>query len=99
MTRRKKIILSIVAGFCALLIVFNLCFGLIHLIKNRITFTVEDTLPDGENKKATVILLAGQSNASGCSSDEYLQMKVSPEKYNEYKTRYHIPKYEVKKEE
>jgi hypothetical protein len=45
-------------------------------------------LPDGEGKKATVILLGGQSNASGCTYDEYLQKNVSAEKYAEYQGGY-----------
>lgn len=51
-------------------------------------FTINDTLPDGEGKTATVIILAGQSNAAGCSLDEYLQKNVSAEKYAEYKNGY-----------
>ena len=43
-----------------------------------IEFTVGDTLADGQGKKARVILLGGQSNASGCSSDDYLQKKRQP---------------------
>ncbi|MBQ8302404.1 MAG: hypothetical protein IJX97_02505 [Clostridia bacterium] len=50
-----------------------------------IEYTVNDSLPDGEGKTATVILLGGQSNASGCSRDDYLKKKVSREKYEEYK--------------
>lgn len=50
--------------------------------------TVNDTLPDGEGKKVTVILLGGQSNASGCSSDEYLKNNVSAEQYDEYNNGY-----------
>lgn len=49
---------------------------------------IKDTLPDGEGKKATVILLGGQSNASGCSRDEYLQKNVTPEQYAEYRAGY-----------
>ena len=48
-------------------------------------YTVNDILPDGGGKQARVILLGGQSNASGCSRDDYLQKNVSPEKYDEYK--------------
>jgi hypothetical protein len=55
---------------------------------NKTTYTVNDTLPDGEGKTATVILLGGQSNASGCSRDDYLKKKVSAEKYEEYKAGY-----------
>jgi hypothetical protein len=50
--------------------------------------TVNDTLPNGEGKEVTVILLGGQSNASGCSSDEYLKNNVSPEQYAEYENGY-----------
>ena len=39
-----------------------------------------DTIPYGFGKDATVILLAGQSNASGWSRDDYLQKNVSEEK-------------------
>jgi hypothetical protein len=50
--------------------------------------TIEDTLPDGAGKEATVIILAGQSNASGASLDEYLQKNVTPEQYAEYESGY-----------
>ena len=49
---------------------------------------IKDTLPDGDGKKATVILLGGQSNASGCSRDEYLKKNVTPEEYAEYEAGY-----------
>ena len=52
------------------------------------TFSVNDTLPDGEGKSVRVVLLGGQSNASGCSRDDYLQKYVSEEKYAEFKTGY-----------
>ncbi|MBR2381602.1 MAG: hypothetical protein IKA84_03820 [Clostridia bacterium] len=51
-------------------------------------FSVNDTLPDGEGKNVRVILLGGQSNASGCSRDDYLQKYVSEEKYAEFKNGY-----------
>lgn len=57
----------------------------IELDTDKVEYTVNDTLPDGEGKKARVILLGGQSNASGCSRDEYLQKHVSEEKYARYK--------------
>ena len=62
--------------------------GVVHHQENKITFPVADTLPDGGGKKATVILLGGQSNASGCSLDAYLQKNVSAEKYAEYQNGY-----------
>lgn len=55
---------------------------------NEFNFTIRDTLPDGEGKTVRVVLLGGQSNASGCSRDDYLQKNVSAEKYEEYKNGY-----------
>ena len=82
MTKRKKLTISIIATVCAILIGIG---ALILLLPNeKVTFTVNDTLPDGEGKTATVILLGGQSNASGCSHDEYLKRNVSKEKYEQY---------------
>ena len=73
----KKSILSIL---CALLVGLScvLCGC------NKTKFTVKDTLPDGNNQKVRVILLGGQSNASGCSRDDCLRQKVSPEQYAKY---------------
>lgn len=56
--------------------------------EEQITYTIRDTLPDGEGKTLRVILLGGQSNASGCSLDEYLKKNVSEEKYQEYSNGY-----------
>ena len=56
--------------------------------KDNIDFTIEDTLPEGSGKSARVILLAGQSNASGCSLNEYLERNVPAEKYAEYAAGY-----------
>ena len=85
MSKRTKCFLALI-GVALIALV---CFLLIHHnLKNKITFSIKDTLPDGNGKNATVILLAGQSNASGCSLDEYLQKKVSSEKYEEYKNGY-----------
>ena len=54
----------------------------------EIDFTIRDNLPDGNGKTGRVILLGGQSNASGTSLDEYLKTNVSPEKYAEYDDGY-----------
>lgn len=87
MTKKKKIIISIIALFCVLVLGLGAFFG-IRAYQNRITFTIQDTLPNGQGQTARVILLGGQSNASGCSHDEYLQKNVSEEKYAEYKNGY-----------
>lgn len=88
MTKQKKIVLTVVAALTLLLIAAGAFFG-IRACQNRDRqFTVADTLPDGGGKKATVILLGGQSNASGCSRDDYLKKNVSAEKYAEYENGY-----------
>ncbi len=83
MAKRKKWIISILSVIGAGIIAFFSFFGL-RVIKNRPRFSVKDTLADGQGKKATVILLGGQSNASGCSSVEYLEKNVSPERYAQF---------------
>lgn len=74
------------------LLVGAIILGVLYIKREReideISYTVDDTLPDGEGKSAKVILLGGQSNAAGCSSDEYLKMNVSEEKYAEYQNGY-----------
>ena len=63
-------------------------FYFVNKKNNEITYTLNDFLPDGEGKSAKVILLGGQSNASGCSHTEYLEKNVSEEKFAEYEAGY-----------
>ena len=68
-----------------------LAFGIFIYMKDDdydSTHVIKDTLPDGGGKKATVILLGGQSNASGCSRDEYLRKNTTPEEYAKYEAGY-----------
>ena len=88
MTKRKIIIPSLIVVLSALLLGVACYFLVQYCPKNRIVFNVNDTLQDGEGKCAHVIILAGQSNASGCSLDEYLRKNVSEEKYAEYQNGY-----------
>ena len=87
MTKNKKIF----AVVFAIVLLIGIALGIFFIVKhhNEVTkYSIADTLPDGNGKKATVILLAGQSNASGCSRDDYLQKNVSEEKYLEYQNGY-----------
>ena len=88
MSKLKKIIICVTAAVCAVLIGLGSFLGIQYYNKNKITFAINDTLDDGNGREATVILLGGQSNASGCSLDEYLQKNVSAEKYAEYQNGY-----------
>ncbi len=51
-------------------------------------FPSPQNLPDGGGERVRVILLLGQSNATGCSLTSYLQRGVSAEKYAEYENGY-----------
>ena len=85
---KKRIVTISIAALLAILLGVGAFFA-IRAYQNRPwQFTVADTLPDGGGKKATVILLGGQSNAAGCSRDDYLQKNVTPEKYAEYAAGY-----------
>ena len=86
--KRLFLILFSTVAICLLLLGTACFFIAKHHHKEPITFPIADTLPDGNGQKATVILLGGQSNASGCSLDEYLKKNVSPEKYAEYQAGY-----------
>ena len=88
MTKKSKLIVSIIAVVCLVIIILGVCLGVFLCKSNNISFEVKDNLTDGNNRKARVILLGGQSNASGCSRDEYLKKNVSREKYSEYENGY-----------
>lgn len=86
MSKNKKIIVAAAVGI--VLIALGCFLGIYLSSKNKITFTVNDTLPDGNGKRARIVLLGGQSNASGFSLDEYLRKNVTEEKYAEYQNGY-----------
>jgi hypothetical protein len=88
MNKRKKITILLAVILGAALLGLGICWGVEAYRNHQIQYTVKDTLPDGQGKKATIILLGGQSNASGCSLDEYLKKNVTPEKYAEYDQGY-----------
>ena len=89
MTKGKKIKIIAITVCCALLVGVGVgALFTVKFLNERITYTVADTLSDGGGKHVTVILLGGQSNASGCSHDEYLQKNVPAEKYAEYQNGY-----------
>lgn len=53
-------------------------------LKLDFNFTINDTLKDGCGKTAKIIILAGQSNATGVAYSEILKEKVSQEKFKNY---------------
>lgn len=88
MSKKKKIILFAVAIFVAVFLGLGIFFCIRARLNSRISFPLADTLPDGQGRQATVILLGGQSNASGCSRDDYLKQNVSAQQYAEYDAGY-----------
>ena len=83
MTKTKKCIIILLSVVLALLLGLGV-WGIIKHYQEISQTGLHDTIPYGFGKKATVILLAGQSNAAGCSRDEYLQKNLSPEQYEKY---------------
>lgn len=73
------IMLIVVVSFIIVICTFN---------NAETKFLIKDTLPNGNGRSAKIIILAGQSNASGCSRDDYLKLNVSKEKYQEYDKGY-----------
>ena len=53
-----------------------------------LTFPVAESLPEGQGQSVKVILLLGQSNATGCSLTSYLQQNVQPEEYAAFQAGY-----------
>lgn len=54
----------------------------------NLEYPLNDSLPSGQGKPAKVILLLGQSNATGCSLTSYLRECVSEEQYAAYEQGY-----------
>ena len=87
MLKGKNIIIISSVVFALMVGIFSF-FAIKKAESEKVDFIVQDTLPAGNGKTARVILLGGQSNASGCSRDEYLQKNTTAEKYSEYKNGY-----------
>ena len=49
-------------------------------------YPLPDSLPDGEGQSIKVILLLGQSNATGCSITQYLKNNVEASEFERYET-------------
>ena len=88
--KTKRIVLSAIVALCTMIILScAVCAFLYFRDCGEVEpVAVEDTLPDGNGVEATVIILAGQSNASGASLDEYLKKNVTAEQYAEYENGY-----------
>ena len=85
LSKKKKWL--IISAICAVLLVLA-CVVIWCALEQQIAYNINDTLPDGGGQSARVVLLGGQSNASGCSSVEYLGRNVSEEKFSEYQNGY-----------
>ena len=88
MIKQKGFLITVIAATVILAILIGIAVGMVVNEYKEISYPLEDTLADGGGRSARVIILAGQSNASGCSRDDYLVRNVSPEKYAEYEAGY-----------
>ena len=98
MKNKKKVLEIVLSSVVSLIGVFLIVFGLymdkyyyideVYFAPVVTEFSIEDTLSDGNGRKAHIILLAGQSNASGASWDSELKKNVSVDKYEEYANGY-----------
>lgn len=78
--------------FCVILIfMFSFVFlcacggkSNVNSLHINFNFVVEDTLEDGGGKQVKVVLLAGQSNATGAAYGSILKQKISEAEYNKY---------------
>ena len=86
---KKKTVLVIVTSAILLALLLGIgAFAVVRHYKEISKTGMQTNIPNGHGKEAVVILLAGQSNAAGCSHDAYLQKNVTPEQYAEYERGY-----------
>jgi len=52
MTKKKKIVVSIISIICAIVVGLGSFFAIKYYLDHRITFTINDTLEDGQGQKA-----------------------------------------------
>ena len=87
MAKTKKILIIIASITLGAALIFGI-FAIVKHYKGISETGLKDNLPEGAGREAIVIFLAGQSNAAGCSKDEYLKKNVSAEQYKEYANGY-----------
>ncbi|MBQ8739822.1 MAG: hypothetical protein IJZ04_10070 [Clostridia bacterium] len=83
MRRAVSVILAILAVFSTLLMLGCADEENSHLELNT-DFKNPTTLNDGAGERVKVILLLGQSNATGCALNSYLEKNVTSEEYSTY---------------
>ena len=88
MTKTKRI--ALISALVAFILVLAVALTSIISYYKRLSEIglQKDVVPSGFGKEAKVIILAGQSNAAGCSRDEYLKKNVTAEQYAEYERGY-----------
>lgn len=59
-----------------------------YAINMNTDYPIKDTLPCSEGERVRVILLIGQSNATGCSVTSYLEKAVRADQFSEYSEGY-----------
>lgn len=78
------LIVSITVCMCSTFFAFSRFYEKNSEIVVKKQFSVLGGMADGGGKDLKVVLLAGQSNATGVASSEYLAKKTDAETFNEY---------------
>ena len=81
---KNKFILFTFIYFVTIIVFFGLIIGIESHKNDMLINNFNDNLPLGNGTNVKVIILAGQSNASGCSRDDYLKQNTTIEKYTKY---------------
>ena len=55
-----------------------------YWLNMNVDYPLDDSLPDGDGKRVKVILLLGQSNATGSSITDYLEKNLPAEQFSRY---------------
>ena len=81
--------INVLVSVIAIIMTFGMILGIsyyanVYAIAIITNHSIKDTLLDGGGKTARVILLAGQSNAAGCSRNDCLKNNISAELYADY---------------
>lgn len=84
--KKGKIKLIIIIALAGALIVGLCAFAVVNYYKKLYATGLGNSITNGFGKDARIIILAGQSNAAGCSRDDYLQKNTTPEQYAKYES-------------
>ena len=81
---KKRCFKRAIISFIVTIFMLTSCSVDYSFLWANVNFKIEDKLEEGDNENINVILLSGQSNASGVAKVEYLKENVKEEQFNKY---------------